>query len=382
MSCVSPPGTLHLNDTGGEGWLPRTGPGYDALAGQVVALAADIAAFQEVEDTAARRVSPALHWHVERSTRPIQEPGRACWDRPEARFGHVATGLAIHLGVAYRRNDDLKSLGEGDASQGWATDITLTGGGRDLRLLAVHLKTGCWGAGEDRDGRREEACAVLHSQTMHMKDWGGVRRAEGTAFVVLGDFNRRLIVPRRLGEGTALSAVGTAASGALGPCHTVRSPVHGADRPPGTGRGRAGHAGGELDPRVAAPRAPPRSLRRAGRIHVGRGLRRNRRAAVRRWTGRRWINRGRGSEVRWQAGFAPSPGHHREASYLLIVSILSVTSAMMPLRPALEGLPRRVEWQSCPELREVVSCVPGKFHPVSVKKGALERGQKINHRKT
>ena len=160
-----------------------------------MAIGADIAAFQEVGNTAARRVFPAPHWHVEMSSRPIQEPGRACWDRPEARFGHVATGLAIHRGVAYRRNDDLKSLREGDAFQGWATDITVTGGGRDLRLLPVHLKTGCWGAGEDRDERREETCAVLHGQMTHLKDWADARRAEGTAFVVLGDFNRRLAVP-------------------------------------------------------------------------------------------------------------------------------------------------------------------------------------------
>ena len=185
----------HLNDTGVEGYPPRMGPGYDALAGQVVAIGADIAAFQEVGNTAARRVFPAPHWHVEMSSRPIQEPGRACWDRPEARFGHVATGLAIHWGVAYRRNDDLKSLGEGDASQGWATDITVTAGGWDLRLLPVHLKTECWGAGEDRDERREETCAVLHSQMMHMKDWADARRVEGTAFVVLGDFNNRLAAP-------------------------------------------------------------------------------------------------------------------------------------------------------------------------------------------
>ena len=107
----------------------------------------------------------------------------------------MATGLAIHRGVAYRRNDDLKSPGEGDAFQGWATDITVTGGGRDLRLLPVHLKTGCSGAGEDRDGRREETCAALHGQMTHLKDWADARRAEGTAFVVLGDFNNRLAVP-------------------------------------------------------------------------------------------------------------------------------------------------------------------------------------------
>ena len=68
----------HLNDTGGEGWLPRTGPGYGAFAGQVVAIGADIAAFQEVENAAARRVFPAPHWHVEMSSRPILEPPRRC----------------------------------------------------------------------------------------------------------------------------------------------------------------------------------------------------------------------------------------------------------------------------------------------------------------
>ena len=62
----------HLNDTGGEGWLPRTGPGYGAFAGQVVAIGADTAAYQEVETTAAAwLVLPVPHWHVEMSSRPI-----------------------------------------------------------------------------------------------------------------------------------------------------------------------------------------------------------------------------------------------------------------------------------------------------------------------
>ena len=71
----------------------------------------------------------------------------------------------------------------------------MTGGGRDLRLLPVHLKTGCSGAGEDRDDRREEVCVVLHSQMMDMKDWAGALQVEGTVFVVLGDFNNRLAAP-------------------------------------------------------------------------------------------------------------------------------------------------------------------------------------------
>ena len=62
----------HLNDTGGEGYPPRMGPGYNALAGQVMAVGADNAAYQEVETTAATwLVLPVPHWHVEMSSRPI-----------------------------------------------------------------------------------------------------------------------------------------------------------------------------------------------------------------------------------------------------------------------------------------------------------------------
>ena len=47
---------------------------------------------------------------------------------------------------------------------------------------------------------------------------------------------------------------------------------------------------------------------------------------------------------------------------------------MMSLRPVVEGLPRYVEQQSGLELPEMVSYVPGKFHPVSVIKWVPERG--------
>ena len=54
------------------GCLPRTSPGYGALTGQVMAICADIAAYQEVETTAAAwLVLPVPHWHVEMSSRPI-----------------------------------------------------------------------------------------------------------------------------------------------------------------------------------------------------------------------------------------------------------------------------------------------------------------------
>ena len=122
-------------------------------------------------------------------------PGRACWDRPAARLDHLATGFAIRHGIAWRRNEDLTALGADDRFQRWGSDITVTVNGRDLRLLSVHLRTGCWGAKQDGDGGRAEICATLSGQILLLRAWADARREEGTAFVILGDFNRRLAVP-------------------------------------------------------------------------------------------------------------------------------------------------------------------------------------------
>ena len=186
----------HLNDTDMEGCVPRTAADFDTLARQVAELAADIVAFQEVEnEAAARRVFPAADWHVEISSRPSTGPGPACRDRPDANLGHLATGFAVRRGLAYHRSVDLADLAGGSPFRRWGTDITVTEGGRELRLLSVHLVSGCWGMEQDRDERRAETCGVLRGQVQRLKAWVDVRQAEGAGFVILGDFNRRLTVP-------------------------------------------------------------------------------------------------------------------------------------------------------------------------------------------
>lgn len=186
----------HLDDADGGGCVGRIGADYAALARQIEELDAGVVAFQEVENaSAAHRVFPASDWVIEMSGRPPMKRSRACWGKPEARLGHLATGFAIRRGIQYRRNADLKALAAGDAFQRWATDITVTAAGGDLRLLSVHLKTGCWGAKQDREDKRGKVCATLRGQMEHLKVWSDERRAEGTAHVILGDFNRRLAMP-------------------------------------------------------------------------------------------------------------------------------------------------------------------------------------------
>ncbi|MDE0238912.1 MAG: endonuclease/exonuclease/phosphatase family protein [bacterium] len=183
----------HLDDSDGVGCVGRSDADYVILARRIAELDADIVAFQEVEnEMAAHRVFPASDWHVEVSRRPPMESSPACWDRPQAELGHLATGFAIRRGVQYRRNGDLTSLGAGDAFQRWGTDIVVTSQGRELRLLSVHLRTGCWGAGQDGDSGSTEICATLRGQIEELKAWADVRQAQAQAFVILGDFNRRL----------------------------------------------------------------------------------------------------------------------------------------------------------------------------------------------
>lgn len=186
----------HLNDTVDEGCVPRTEADYAALARRIEALDADVVAFQEVENAAAARlIFPTSDWDIAFSTRPSTGSGPRCYNRPEARLNHQGTGFAIRSGLAWQRHADLEEIAAGSRNYRWGTDVTVTLDGRDLRLLSVHLASGCWGEGEDRSARRSNTCATLREQFSELGEWVAARRNEDSTFVMLGDFNRRLAIP-------------------------------------------------------------------------------------------------------------------------------------------------------------------------------------------
>lgn len=190
----------HLDDNEGEGCIGRNNADYAVLAERIENLDADIVAFQEVENlVAAHRTFPASEWHVEISSRPQMKSNSACWDKPDAYLGHLATGFAIRKGVDYRRNEDLKSLGVGQSFQRWGTDITVMSDGKQLRILSVHLMSGCWGPVQDKDDKRKKTCKTLRDQFEQLKSWVDDRQDEGIAFLIAGDFNRNLAVPKDWG---------------------------------------------------------------------------------------------------------------------------------------------------------------------------------------
>lgn len=140
-------------------------------------LDADVVAFQEVD-------GPAIAAEV----------------FPPDRYVIVATGdtvvqrvgFAVRRGIAVTRNPDLVALDvQPNALHRLRSgaDITLDWPGGHLRLLTLHLKSGCHDARLTGGGR---ICDTLRRQVAPLQGWVAQRHDEGVPFVLLGDFNRRM----------------------------------------------------------------------------------------------------------------------------------------------------------------------------------------------
>ena len=251
----------HLDDSEGGGCIGRSAADYEALAGWIADLDADVVAFQEVENVAAaRRVFPEGAWNVEMSSRPAMQHSRPCRDRPEEMLGHLGTGFAIRRGIAYRRHGDLEALGLGKPFQRWGTDISVTAGGRELRLLSVHLRTGCWGARQDGDSRRGAVCAALREQVTHLRAWADARLGEGNGVYGPWRLQQAPGAARRLGVGHAVAEAGAARSPDGGEGCSLRPPLPGLHRPSGSWRRGGGDGGSGHVSGVPAPGRASRPL--------------------------------------------------------------------------------------------------------------------------
>jgi len=104
-------------------------------------------------------------------------------------------GFAIRRGIPHRCNADYHELGLADSRVRWGADITLyPGTQREIRLLSVHLKSGC---GRDPLNKPEPDCRILQEQVPVLERWIDKRAERRESFAVLGDFNRRFDVERR-----------------------------------------------------------------------------------------------------------------------------------------------------------------------------------------
>jgi len=178
----------HLAEANGTGCRPRTDADYAALRTYAEALNADVIAVQEVESRAAveRVFDPSRHVVVVEE-RVGSGRGGACRGEDGLTIRDQRTGFAIRRGLSFDRQADLVALQLGNADLRSGVDIVVRPqGGEPVRLLSVHLKSGC------SSGDRNAACPVLMQQVPVMEDWIDRRAGEAVRFAVLGDFNRRL----------------------------------------------------------------------------------------------------------------------------------------------------------------------------------------------
>lgn len=163
--------------------LTRGRADFDTLARYARLLDADVVALQEVDGPdAARLVFPGY---------------RFCFTGRR----HVQNnGFAIRRGIPYRCGRDFRPLSLGDSVRRGAELVLYPGEPRELRLLSVHLKSGC--GNRLLDDRRKE-CAALARQVTFLEEWIDGEAAAGRVFAVLGDFNRDLL--RDQGEARSAS---------------------------------------------------------------------------------------------------------------------------------------------------------------------------------
>ncbi len=99
-------------------------------------------------------------------------------------------GFAVRSGIPHACGADLTSLSLGDTVRRGVELRLFPGSAREMRLLSVHLKSGC--SRDPLDSSRE-SCGQLARQVPELKRWMDMQSAAGLPFAVLGDFNRDLL---------------------------------------------------------------------------------------------------------------------------------------------------------------------------------------------
>jgi endonuclease/exonuclease/phosphatase family metal-dependent hydrolase len=152
--------------------LARSGEDIAALRRHARRLDADVISLQEVDGPdAARLVFPGYEF---------------CFS---SRVAVQNNGFAIRRGLAFICGPEVQDLSLGDDVRRGVELRLFPGTPRELRLLSVHLKSGC--ARDPLDSRRS-SCVQLAAQVPPLERWIDAQAALRVPFAVLGDFNRDL----------------------------------------------------------------------------------------------------------------------------------------------------------------------------------------------
>ncbi|MFT9017868.1 endonuclease/exonuclease/phosphatase family protein [Acetobacter malorum] len=158
----------------------RTAADFEKLAAYAQHLDADLVGLQEVDATAtAERIFPARTYQI--------------FMTDDALLQHPA--LAVRKPLRAHKNPDLVELDVAPTTAAHqlrrGLDVTVETGTTPLRILVLHLKTGCW---DNPVTEKQHNCPILLQQFGVLQNWISARAAAHEAFVIMGDFNRRMTV--------------------------------------------------------------------------------------------------------------------------------------------------------------------------------------------
>ena len=183
----------HLAELDGVGCRPRTEADYVQMRDYVAKVDADVFAIEEVESAAAAaRVFTPDKYDIVFEQRQTNSRDGECRGERGLKIRNQGVGFAVRKGLDLQRNPDLAALALGDPNLRWGVDITVRDrGGRPLRLLGVHLKSGCFDKNDPTP-----TCSTVFSQADVLQQWIAAREAEPSVpYAILGDWNRRLGKP-------------------------------------------------------------------------------------------------------------------------------------------------------------------------------------------
>lgn len=145
---------------------------YERIRCYMRLLDADIIAVQEIDGLAAlSRVVDTDVYNLHMSSRNANQN----------------TGFAFKKGLAVTPQPDFVDLDVGSVRHG--TRIDVNHNGRTLRLMSVHLKSGCF---SNTSSSASAACTKLQAQVPILETWIDDAAEHDDGFIILGDFNRRL----------------------------------------------------------------------------------------------------------------------------------------------------------------------------------------------
>lgn len=167
-----------LTGENGMGNHPREDKDFETLEKYAKRLNADVVALQEIGNHKGLNRVFGQDYTFHLSKKPKSQ----------------RTGFAVRNGINFKALNDYNELVTSEGLRPGA-QIELSFSGQKLRLMSVHLKSGCFSEEEDRNNKNKQklkACKKLFRQVPNLENWVNRAAIETKLFVILGDFNRRM----------------------------------------------------------------------------------------------------------------------------------------------------------------------------------------------